>query len=147
MPPSDSPLRLVTMRQWIEEDRMETALLESTPLEEASFPSRFKTQGTAGSHGIFTHRRSTILHPILPSCLKCHLPSRPWGPLLLSPKVTLGNLGVSPFSLWADLSALWLSLFLGCPQPAPPAFCWIKSSCLGWGVMTVPFPIGMWLLF
>lgn len=77
---------------------METALLESTPLDEASFPSRFKTQGTAGSHGIFTHRSGTTLRPILPSCLKCQLSSRPWGTLLLSPKVTLGNPGVSPFS-------------------------------------------------
>lgn len=126
---------------------METALLESTPLDEASFPSRFKTQGTAGSHGIFTHRSDTTLRPILPSCLKGQLPSRPWGTLLLSPKVTLGNPGVSPFSLSFSVSPMTQPCS-GLSPVSPSSLLLDKKQLFGLGgVMTVPFPVGMWLLF
>lgn len=49
-------------------------------------------------------------------------------------------------SLWAVLSSLVSQPFPGL-DPAKPSrlwLCWIKSSCLGWGAVTMPLPAGMW---
>lgn len=49
-------------------------------------------------------------------------------------------------SLWAVLSSPVSQPFPGVDpaKPSSPWLCWIKSSCLGWGAVTVPLPAGMW---
>lgn len=48
--------------------------------------------------------------------------------------------------LWAVLSSPVSQPFPGLDpaKPSRPRLCWIKSSCLGWGAVTMPLPAGMW---